>query len=137
MVMTLQKLVHLHKDRDNDSDSDSDDGSIGVPKSSRHSISKFFQKILGSKAQEKYEEKQRKASMVAGVHDPTNGYMTGHTSDSPNAPIQKLRTLQRYHGGRNQERMTYMETHSPLANRKRAVSAEQVSMFLTAGKLIV
>jgi len=134
MVMTLQKLVHLHKDEDSDSDSESDDGSIGVSKNPRGSMAKFFRKIWGSKTQKKYEEKQRQASMVAGVHDPANGYVTGHTSDSPDALIQKLRTLQRYHGGPNQERMTYMEAHSPLTKRKKAVSAEQVSIFLTAGK---
>ena len=132
MVLTLQKLVHLHPD--SDSDSDDDDGGIGVPKSSSGRMMKFFRKAFsGSKAMEEYDEKQRRATMVAGVHDPTNGYVTGHTDGAPSAVIQKLRTLQRYHGGPNQERMTYMETHSPLTKRKLAVSAEQVSIFLTAG----
>lgn len=133
MVLTLQKLVHLHPDKD-DSDSEVDDG-FGPPKSTSSKMKRFFRKVLsGSKAKEKYDEKQRQATKIAGVHDPSNGYVTGHTEGAPGAAIQKLRTLQRYHGGPNQERMTYMEAHSPLTKRKLAVSAEQVSIFLTSGK---
>jgi len=99
---------------------------------------RFFRKAFsGSKTMEKYDEKQRKANLVAGVHDPTNGYVTGHTEGTPSAAMQKLRTLQRYQGGPNQERMSYMEAHSPLTKRKLAVSAEQVSIFLTADNTVV
>jgi hypothetical protein len=136
MVLTLQKLVHLHPDKEDQSDSESDDdGQTDVPRPSKGRTAKFFRKIFsGSKAKEKYDEKQKEADLVAGVHDPTNGYITGHTDGTPSAAIQKLRTLQRYHGGPNKERMTYMEAHSPLTKRKLAVSAEQVSIFLTAGR---
>lgn len=81
----------------------------------------------------KYNEK----NMVGGVHDPYNGFVKGHTDGIPDAPVQKLRTLQRYHGGKNHERMAYMEAHSPLTAKKMAVSAEQVSIFLTAGMKFV
>ena len=131
IVLTLQKLVHMHPDgEDSDSESD-DDGSIKKPKRSR--LSKLWRKLSSNKVKDTYEEKQRKASMVAGVHDPTNGFVTGHTDGVTEAPVQKLRTLQRYHGGPNQERMAYMEKNSALAKRKLAVSAEQVSIFLTSG----
>jgi hypothetical protein len=71
---------------------------------------------------------------VSAIHDPGNGFVVGHTDGVPNADLQKLRTLQRYHGGPNQERMAFMEGHSPLTKRDLAVSAEQVSIFLTSGK---
>jgi hypothetical protein len=135
--MTLQKLVHLHPDS-NDSDSEIDEtdsvgGSRQKPKRGR--VSKALHKMFSkSGAKAKYQEQQRKASMVAGMQ-PTNGFVTGHTDGIIDAPVQKLRTLQRYHGGVNQERMTYMEEHSPLTKRGLAVSAEQVSIFLTAGKM--
>jgi hypothetical protein len=133
MVLTLQKLVHLHPDGE-DGDSDSEDLSSigGSPKSGRGRASKMFRNLF-TRSKTKYNEKQRKASIISGVHDPANGYVTGHT-DGVDAPVQKLRTLQRYHGGPNVERMAYMEARSPLTKRKLAVSAEQVSIFLTAGK---
>ena len=49
----------------------------------------------------------------------------------------ELRTLQGYNSGGNQERMMYMEKHSPLTSKGLAVSAEQVSIFLTSGKIVV
>ena len=134
MVLTLQKLVHLHPDNEDQSESESDDDSkTGTLRPSRGKTAKFLQKIFsGSKAKEKYDEKQKDANLVAGVHDPKNGYVTGHTDGTPSAPIKKLRTLQRYHGGPIQVRMTYMESPSPLTMSKLAVSAEQVSIFFTA-----
>lgn len=132
MVMTLQKLVHLHAAQD--SDSESDDGSVRGPMKKRGSFSKAIHKLFSShKAKEKYDEK--KSNIVGDVQDPTNGYVTGHTDGVTNAPRQKLRTLQRYNFGGNQERIAYMEKHSPLTRKGLAVSAEQVSIFLTTGML--
>jgi hypothetical protein len=71
--------------------------------------------------------------ILTRLQDPAKEYVVGHTDGVHGAPVQKLRTLQRYHGGPNLERMEYLEAHSPLTRRKLAVSAEQVSMFLTAG----
>lgn len=133
MVFTLQKLVHLHRDEDSDSESESyDKDSIGGSrKAPRNKVSKFFHNLFsGSKV--KYEDKQRQASIIAGVHDPANEFVTGHTNGS-STPVQKLRTLQRYHGGPNKARMEYMERHSPLTKKRQAISAEQVSVFLTSG----
>ncbi|TVY82274.1 Cobalt/magnesium transport protein CorA [Lachnellula suecica] len=139
MVLTLQKLIHLHPDKDeNDSDTDSDDDGMEGHKKSRRGVKRFFRKLVANtKAKEKYDEKQRQATIVAGVHDTTKDYVTGHTDGSPGAAVQKLRTLQRYHGGPNQERMTFMEAHSPLARKKLGVSAEQVSIFLTADNTVI
>lgn len=80
MVLTLQKLVHLHAD-ESDSDSESDDeSSVRSPKKKRGRFSRSFQKLFSShKARKKYDEKERRASTVAGVPVPTNGYVTGHT----------------------------------------------------------
>jgi len=89
---------------------------------------------LFSKPKAKYKSKKKDVNIVAGVHDTTNGFIVGHTEGvSSAAGLQKLRTLQRYHGGPNEERMAYMEARSPLAGKKMAVSVEQVSMFLTSG----
>jgi Mg2+ and Co2+ transporter CorA len=73
MVLTLQKLVHLHEDQDCDSDSDSDDNS-SRKRAKRGPLMKALHKMFSTqKAKERYDEKQRKANVVAGVHDPMNG----------------------------------------------------------------
>jgi len=139
MVLTLQKLVHLHPENDSDSDSDLEDtDSIGGSRKPRRGrVSKLLHRMFSNpKSQDKLDEKQRRASMIAGIHDPTNGFVIGHTDGVDESPVQKLRTLQRYHGGPNQERMAFMEAHSPLTRRRLAVSAEQVSIFLTSGTLV-
>ena len=52
-------------------------------------------------------------------------------------PAIPTRTLQRYHGGPNEERTEYMEKKSALASKGLAVSVEQVSIFLTADNCLV
>ncbi|KAL8638229.1 MAG: hypothetical protein Q9228_004598 [Teloschistes exilis] len=66
------------------------------------------------------------------THNPTNGFITAHTSPSTISRLTQLRTLQRYHGGPNEERIQFMEKHSALASKNLGVSVEQVSVFLTA-----
>lgn len=134
MVMTLQKLVRLHDHEGNEFDMDDKDSVGGYPNHRRGRFSRAVHNMFSKSARKnEYGDKQRKASTVSAIA-PQNGFVTGHTDGIPTAPIQKLRTLQRYHGGANQERMAYMELHSPLTTRGLAVSAEQVSIFLTAGK---
>lgn len=48
-----------------------------------------------------------------------------------------VRTLQRYNGGQNEERTTYMEEQSPLRKQNLAVSVEQVAIFITSDNEIV
>jgi len=134
MVMTLQKLVHLH---DNDgSDTESETDSIGGTRKHKHGrISKAFHKMFSkSSPNYEYDDKQRRASTATGING-SNGFVTGHTDGVDTATMQNLKTLQSYHGGVNQERIKYMEQHSPLTKRGLAISAEQVSIFLTSGKM--
>ncbi|EEY21578.1 conserved hypothetical protein [Verticillium alfalfae VaMs.102] len=48
-----------------------------------------------------------------------------------------VRTLQRYHASPNEARTDYMEKHSSLNSRDLAVSAEQVSIFLTSDNTVI
>ncbi|TGO21608.1 hypothetical protein BPAE_0210g00130 [Botrytis paeoniae] len=137
VVLTLQKLVHLHPDKDSDSESDSDDEediTLEAPrKRKRGPIRKALYKLM----------KRRNSNatpidaLAGGVHDTTKEFITGHTDGVQSSPVQKLRTLQRYHGGPNQERAAHMEKISPLTQKKLAVSAEQVSIFLTADNTVI
>ncbi|KAG9231226.1 cora family metal ion transporter-like protein [Amylocarpus encephaloides] len=140
IVLTLQKLVHLHSD-DDESETDSSDDSASDPqkkKKGKGGLSKRIGKMFStSKTREKHDGTQQPARHIAGTHTPHNGYITAHTDGEDAARIQRLRTLQRYHGGPNQERMAYMEAKSPLTKKQLAVSAEQVSIFLTADNTVI
>lgn len=48
-----------------------------------------------------------------------------------------LRTVQRYHASSNEARIDFMERHSSLVPYKMAVSAEQVSIFLTSDNTVI
>lgn len=134
IVLTLQKLVHLHND--DEADGDDDTSTVGSKKSKKGFFMETVRKLFGG--EESWQEKSisNEASDGDQVHNPELGYVTAHTEGMYDAPVQKLRTLQRYHGGVNQERMAFMEEKSPLTAKSLAVCAEQVSIFLTAGKQI-
>ncbi|KAL9119530.1 MAG: hypothetical protein Q9187_003919 [Circinaria calcarea] len=89
-----------------------------------------------------YPEKSPKTPLqpVARSVDTDNsgsGFVTGNG----HVPVEKVaiptRTLQRYHGGPNEERTEYMEKKSALANKGLAVSVEQVSIFMTSDNCLV
>jgi hypothetical protein len=72
MVLTLQKLVHLHADQgDSDSETEDDSATRRPKKSERGGLSKAFQKMFSHKSKDKYDEKQ--SDMAADVHVSTNG----------------------------------------------------------------
>jgi len=133
LVFTLQKLIHLHHDDEEEGVDVGDAGSFMSYVPRKKKLQRWIKKQSQMITAPKYNEK----NLVGGVHDPYNGFVKGHTDGIADAPVQKLRTLQRYHGGVNHERMAYMEAHSPLNAKKMAVSAEQVSVFLTAGMCLI
>ncbi|KAH6961701.1 hypothetical protein BKA56DRAFT_598823 [Ilyonectria sp. MPI-CAGE-AT-0026] len=116
IVMTLQKLVHMVEGDDGSSDSSSI-----LSRKSLGQLRETFQDFW----------KSRKT-----LDDPEKD-MTGN-GDKTKTPLGEelhessfIRTLQRYHASGNEARTEFMERHSPLAPYKMAVSAEQVSIFLT------
>jgi hypothetical protein len=137
--LTLQKLVQLRPDEE-DSDFDSDNESScsvaeGRKRHKRGRFSKIIQKMfLSTKAKSSSGDGPKPVNSTPGTQGPTNEHVPTHTYGTPSVSVEKLRTLQSYHGGLNQERMAFMEAHSALTKKRLAVSAEQVSIFLTAGK---
>ncbi|KAA8569007.1 hypothetical protein EYC84_007975 [Monilinia fructicola] len=137
VVLTLQKLVHLHPDNDSDSDSDNEEQDITLEGPRRRKRGSFWRILHNFMKRKRNDDVAQNEKFADGVHDPTNEYITAHTDGVQSSPVQKLRTLQRYHGGPNQERATHMEKISPLTQKKLAVSAEQVSIFLTADNTVI
>jgi len=121
----------MHADDHTDCDSD-DDNSVRPEINHKRQFLKSLKKTFSSSAS-KGVQSTMNGNIVAGIHDTT---VTGHTHGEADAPVKKLRTLQRYHGGPNQDRQSYMERHSALTKKQLAVTAEQVSIFLTAGMYI-
>ena len=75
--------------------------------------------------------------MSSHIDGSAKGHITAHTTPSSEAPIVQIKTLQRYHGGPNEERITFMEKHSALASKNLGVGVEQVSIFLTADNTVI
>jgi hypothetical protein len=109
--MTLQKLVH----RESLGGKESDDDTVGNTGSRGAFLRNFFNH--------------------QAAEDTADDFIKRHTEGVLPKTSQKLNTIQRYFGGHNHERAEYMERNSLLSKKSLAVSAEQVSIFLTAGKI--
>ena len=144
IVLPLQKLIHFHSDDHCDSDCEewnSDDGRTRNGKQKKS----LFSSIRRKKARKNSKEPRKTLDSTAETHISSNGYDKGysnsfvkaHSSSSMNAPITNVRTLQRYHGGPNEDRIEFMEKHSALASKNLGVGVEQVSMFLTADNTVI
>jgi hypothetical protein len=92
-----------------------------------------FRRADSAQGTDKTKKSSKTAERGASAQDPT-GFVTAHTDGVQDATHRKPRTLQRYHGGPNQERMAFMEAKSAMTARNLAVCAEQVSIFLTSGE---
>lgn len=72
-------------------------------------------------------------------HRLPNGFRSPHMAraDGSTTNLLPLQTLQRYHGGPNEERISFMEKHSTLATKNLGVTVEQVSIFLTSDHTVI
>ena len=141
MVLPLQKLIHFHADTICDSDcSDRDDeyrerGT--TKKKKKKGKPSLFSSLRRKKADQIKSEPPKPMDTSAEMHDPSNGFVMEQSSLTVKAPISNARTLQRYHGGPNEERIEFMEKHSALASKNLGVGVEQVSIFLTADNTVI
>lgn len=136
VVLPLQKLIHLHDDSDSDSDCSGEENP-GVQKQPKGRKEKSFlsslRKAVGSGRSKATQSKPFRSS--GNMQAATNRY--SHTATSSNAPHTTARTLQRFHGGPNEERIAFMEKYSALSSKNLGVSVEQVSIFLTADNTVI
>lgn len=132
VVMTLQKLVHLVEEDDSTSSSSSSANSRNGLFGLRESFKDFW--------------RSRKEEHDIDVDDDPEkdimgSYGTGVSGTFPDGTTlnetSMLRSLQRYHASTNEARTEFMERHSSLAPYKMAISAEQVSIFLTSDNTVI
>ncbi|KAI9847005.1 MAG: hypothetical protein M1837_003361 [Sclerophora amabilis] len=140
IVLTLQKLVHLQGASDDESESsDSEDEKWGrldsattrKRKKQKTALKRFLRFIRPTRTSKKASNK------FPSTEGPVGGFVNAHTLDAANAPVQQVRTLQRYHGGPNKERIDFMEQNSALSSKGLGVSVEQVSIFLTSDNTVI
>lgn len=151
MVLPLQKLIHFHSDEHCDSDCeewDDEDRSRNSQKSK--SNIPFLSSFRRMKNEKTAKEPPKPLDTAAEMHPPTNGFVTSrngfanvngfvkvHSSSLKDTQVSRVRTLQRYHGGPNEERIEFMEKHSALASKGLGVGVEQVSIFLISDNTVI
>jgi Mg2+ and Co2+ transporter CorA len=128
--MTLQKLVHLVEDDDSSSDSSSIRSTKSTTKL-RNLFSGF-----GSK-KDKVDPKLPNSQTMDPEKRITKKCLTELSETTELQETSMIRSLQRYHASGNEIRTEYMEENSILAPLSLAVSAEQVSIFLTSDNTVI
>ncbi|MCJ1343532.1 hypothetical protein MMC31_001727, partial [Peltigera leucophlebia] len=145
MVLPLQKLIHVSPKSDRDSDSSDFEGNgtetlkpsrIRRPKKKRGtSMKSLLSRSISLNPSQTNSGGQLPTS--ADSKDPARKSATRESTRSTTAPVSHVRTLQRYHGGPNEERIQFMEEHSALASKGLGVAVEQVSIFLTSDNSVI
>ena len=136
MVLPLQKLIHFHSDSDCDSDcSDLDEAEL-PQEAKRKKKKRRFWPFNRSSRKTNFRRQPPKPMQPRGQAT-LNGAVTAHMSPSTKGSLGQIRTLQRYHGGPNEERIVFMEKHSALASKSLGVGVEQVSVFLTSDNTVI
>lgn len=136
MVLPLQKLIHSHTDSGCDSDcSEWDDKSWHNDKPKSRRKKTFWRRK--QKSEYMNHAPPQPLDTSAEMNDPLDGFAKANTFASAKGPVPQVRTLQRYHGGPNEERIEFMERHSALASKSLGVAVEQVSIFLTVNNTVI
>ncbi|KAJ5690157.1 hypothetical protein N7462_004549 [Penicillium macrosclerotiorum] len=153
VVLTLQKLVKLHEESsDSEDEKDPDNGgtfmrrksSVVSDKSSvslkrqtkRHVILDALKDIFRSKSKTQEKEKATVGSSVRPGPQRFSSKKASQFGNVASAAGATARTLQRYRGGPNEDRIEFMERYASLASKGLCVTLEQVSMFLHADNTV-
>ena len=111
MVLPLQKLIHFHADTHCDSDcSEWDDGDT-KPKTRKKKKQKRSFLPFAKRDPNKQSKDEPRKSFDSSVE---NGFVMAHSPPKTKVPATKVHTLQRFHGGPNEERIEFMEKHSAV-----------------------
>ncbi|KAI9043483.1 putative CorA family metal ion transporter [Aspergillus affinis] len=143
IVLTLQKLIKLHVES-SDSDDESEKGQSqwktdkrsttsstkgSAPKKpTRHGlVLAALKDIIGLSSQKEMLRERRGTSATIR---PSSGKSNLAEADDISQTESTFRSIQRYRGGPNEDRIAFMERHAVLAPKGIGVTLEQVSIFL-------
>ncbi|KAF2103893.1 hypothetical protein NA57DRAFT_28939, partial [Rhizodiscina lignyota] len=130
LLLTLQKLVRISPEEEPEDDfNDAKKNTLKKKKG-------IFQRLQRAATFE-HDADLKDARMNSIEKPQVGGYMSNHNLHAIPTPEHHFKTLQEYRGGRNLERVLYMERHSALTEKGLAVSVEQVSIFLTSDNTVI
>ncbi|KAE8148142.1 hypothetical protein BDV25DRAFT_22438 [Aspergillus avenaceus] len=152
IVLTLQKLIRM-QDEDSDSDSDSDDGQSSWHNDGRSSsssdksvslkrattlnlIKEALRDLFKPKTRKKAENQKQPTGPSARPYSKKASVKNASAVDITTNPGRTARSMQRYRGGPNEDRIEFMERHAVLAAKRLCVALEQVSIFLHADNTV-
>lgn len=151
IALTLQKLVRLQQESSDSEDEDEDEprdawvskqrmNSVASDQSSvimkrpakRHVIWEALKDTFGYK-QPSIRHKHQKATEDSLIRHNLSSPLSeqaSHYKDITPTTQATARSLQRYRGGPNEDRIEFMERHAALASKGLSVILEQISIFL-------
>lgn len=154
IVLTLQKLVKLHQESSDSEDEEipehgndskerkssvaSDRSSSVRRRTRRHVILEALKDIFRLRRPSTSHD-EKKATVGSSVRPGPGRPPSRRASqfgDVVGATGATARTLQRYRGGPNEDRIEFMERHAVLAPKGLCVTLEQVSIFLHADNTV-
>ncbi|KAJ6144843.1 hypothetical protein N7470_008738 [Penicillium chermesinum] len=133
IVLTLQKLVKM-QEADPDSDSDDEQSPHGTRQRERKPS------IESDKSSISLRRQTKRGLVWEALKDifrtKRSSKRTSDFGDLAKPNGTTARTLQRFRGGPNEDRIEFMERHAVLAAKKLCVTLEQVSLFLHADNTV-
>nr|POF13972.1 cobalt/magnesium transport protein cora [Quercus suber] len=137
VLLTLQKLVRLHRHRGREGDCDCSQGA-------NDDSSDEIEEKSGSTPRRSWRDlwKRKPTDVLPRYLDQNmdgkiDEFVQAHTGLSATSPIKPIRTLHRYESAQIPEHTAFMERHSALADEDLAVSVEQVAIFLLADNTVL
>ncbi|RYP62515.1 hypothetical protein DL771_009698 [Monosporascus sp. 5C6A] len=140
LVLTCLKLVRLVQDDSSSDESEGDDNDDDRSVRSEGAVKRTARKLNGWIQGKSARHPAAVSVLERGVRPrPTAGHSFTHKPSNLSHVFDQdnLCTLQRYHASPNDARTDFMEQHSALAQRKVAVMAEQVAMFITSDNTVI
>ncbi|KAL4771159.1 hypothetical protein BDW60DRAFT_208411 [Aspergillus nidulans var. acristatus] len=152
IVLTLQKLINMRQESSDSEEEDVDSSiasrlerrssilsskSVSLKKATRRRVIQAALKdIFWTRTRKPEAENRDTDGAGAGFQREMNGTTKqprfGGVADIPGT----ARSIQRYRGGPNEDRIAFMERHAVLAPKGLAVTLEQVSIFLHADNTV-
>lgn len=151
IVLTLQKLVNMRQESSDSEEEGANDSEAWRPERRSSTTSRSSRSMSVKKP-------TRRRVILAALKDilwpisrkrkttkgDTNGSRPGRDKPSKVSGFDDIRedagaarSIQRYRGGPNEDRIAFMERHAVLAPKGLAVTLEQVSIFLLADNTVV
>ncbi|KAJ6139330.1 hypothetical protein N7471_005816 [Penicillium samsonianum] len=156
VVLTLQKLMKIQEEDSSDSEDEeetsvnrwrsrdrkssvvSEKSSISLKRPTKWNVImaalKDIFRFRSSTRQERKDKATYGSSVRPGVGQTSN--QNSHFGNVGTATETTARSLQRYRGGPNEDRIEFMERHAALAAKGLCVTLEQVSIFLHADNTV-